>query len=298
MAAKVRAGVVRIDNLPGSVRFDATGFGAETDSSYETGSGFFLDMNGQIATDAHVVLPDAGQTSRLRVTTNSGQQFGATIVNLDIDHDIAIIQLDGNMPADAKPIALSAKRNFKADDPMWLVAYNSINEPLTVAPGNFSHWTTSAKFDRRIASYLELAAPCVDSTFSSFAQRHHSYMDSTQLNFKMHGVSGNSGAPAVDGQGRAVGLAVKALSPQLSRQVPSSVYETLVTPISYLQRLQHTPSKYRFLYTLDPSSGHQMLMEINRISDASRIEGSVPSATLEAYRACKSDKTNQQDKQP
>ena len=74
-----------------------------------TGSGFIIDENGLIATNAHVVAPavDANQrgiagisAADLLVTLNDGRKFKATVHSLDRKSDVALVQLLGFLVTD------------------------------------------------------------------------------------------------------------------------------------------------------------------------------------------------------
>ncbi|KAH9283870.1 Serine protease HTRA1A [Echinococcus granulosus] len=54
-----------------------------------TGSGFIVDNTGLVITNAHVV----GYKQALKVSTPSGQEFGARVLALDVNSDLALIQI-------------------------------------------------------------------------------------------------------------------------------------------------------------------------------------------------------------
>ncbi|VDM23306.1 unnamed protein product, partial [Hydatigera taeniaeformis] len=54
-----------------------------------TGSGFIVDDTGLVITNAHVV----GYKQALKVSTPNGQEFGARVLALDVNSDLALIQI-------------------------------------------------------------------------------------------------------------------------------------------------------------------------------------------------------------
>ncbi len=71
------------------------------DTILGTGSGFVYDNDGHIVTNNHVVADGSG----LEVVFADGQRRRAEITGLDVDSDLAVIQVD-NPPANALPIPL------------------------------------------------------------------------------------------------------------------------------------------------------------------------------------------------
>lgn len=91
-----------------------------TDTSFETdglgdgtatGSGFVLDMNGNIATNAHVVS-DADEIS---VTFNDGYVTPAELVGFDLFSDVAVIRVETDL-AHLRPVTFSATGTVKVGE--------------------------------------------------------------------------------------------------------------------------------------------------------------------------------------
>ena len=98
-----------------------------------TGSGFIIDENGLIATNAHVVAPavDANQrgiagisAADLLVTLNDGRKFNATVHSLDRASDVALVQVM-KLPAGTKlpTITIGSSGELRAGE--WVVALGS-----------------------------------------------------------------------------------------------------------------------------------------------------------------------------
>lgn len=117
-----------------------------------TGSGFIIDENGLIATNAHVVAPavDANQrgiagisAADLLVTLNDGRKFKATVHSLDRKSDVALVQLLG-VPKDVKlPVArIGSSSELRAGE--WCIALGSpLHLQDTVTAGIISSTTRS-----------------------------------------------------------------------------------------------------------------------------------------------------------
>ena len=74
-----------------------TFYGAASDQQV-SGSGFIISSNGYIVTNNHVVE----NANELYVILNDGTQLPATLVSRDVFSDLAVLKVDGNMPAVAR----------------------------------------------------------------------------------------------------------------------------------------------------------------------------------------------------
>lgn len=59
-----------------------------------TGSGFIIDSNGLVATNAHVVAGTAQTGGRLLVTLSDGRKFPGKVHSYDSTLDIALVKLE------------------------------------------------------------------------------------------------------------------------------------------------------------------------------------------------------------
>ncbi len=98
-----------------------------------SGSGFAINCNGDIATDAHVVLGN----QHITVITSDGKEHKAQMTALDDVNDLAIIHIDGELPKDLKPLHLGTSKDLKADEAVWAFGHPDGWDPLYVAPGYF-----------------------------------------------------------------------------------------------------------------------------------------------------------------
>ncbi|HEU5180838.1 MAG TPA: trypsin-like peptidase domain-containing protein, partial [Candidatus Polarisedimenticolia bacterium] len=68
------------------------------DEARFAGSGFAIDADGSIVTNAHVAAPD-GQSAELSVETSTGEGYSAKLVGLDEASDLAVLRIDaGKVP--------------------------------------------------------------------------------------------------------------------------------------------------------------------------------------------------------
>ncbi|MEA2423911.1 MAG: hypothetical protein QOH13_321 [Thermoleophilaceae bacterium] len=82
-------GVVTIISLSGG---SSNASGRQSES---LGSGFLVDPQGYIATNAHVVTTDSGARAKnVYVTFSDGNQLAARIVGADLDADVALVKVD------------------------------------------------------------------------------------------------------------------------------------------------------------------------------------------------------------
>jgi len=81
----------------GVVSGGLTFFGTAADQQV-SGSGFIISSNGYIVTNNHVVE----NANELHVILNNGTQLPAKLVSRDVFSDLAVLKVDGNMPAVAR----------------------------------------------------------------------------------------------------------------------------------------------------------------------------------------------------
>ena len=97
-----------------------------------SGTGFFLNDHGLVATDAHVVL----QGAQMQVTTSTGEKRAARIVALDDIDDLAIVQMDGDTPKGIKPLPIGTKPPAP-DDRIWGLGHARGADDTYISPGYF-----------------------------------------------------------------------------------------------------------------------------------------------------------------
>ena len=178
-----------------------------------SGSGFILDSQGDIVTNAHVVVPNSNTTSeQINVVFADGHKSLAKIVSASVGNDIAIIKVDNtkNLPP---PLKLA--NSDKLLQGMWAIA---IGEPLgyqqTVTLGIISGFNRGEQIQSEQGQLLD---------FKGLLQT------SAPIN------PGNSGGPLIDIDGQVIGInqsTVKSAYAQgIGFAIPSNQVQTVVSDL-------------------------------------------------------------------
>src|SRR5918997_4874300 len=166
---------------PGVVYVEATGgesnspFGLPDDGGAATGSGFVLDPDGHILTNAHVVE----EAEEVKVRFGDGDPVDAELVGTDPSTDIAVIKVEPG-EADLKPIELGDSSAVKVGDP-------------TIAIGN------PFGFDRTVTTGIVSALQREIEAPNGFPIQGVIQTDAS-IN------PGNSGGPLLNAAGEVVGI--------------------------------------------------------------------------------------------
>ena len=159
------------------------------------GSGFLIDANGLIATNFHVVSEAVHQPDKYRIElkTEAGDTGTLNIVDFDVVHDLALVQLQADESADVQPNTLPAPLAIATQPPAQGAGIFSLGNPYdlghTIIPGTYN-------------GLLE----------QSFYQRIHF---SGSLN------PGMSGGPTINAEGEVTGINVATSGNQVSFLVPA-----------------------------------------------------------------------------
>jgi S1-C subfamily serine protease len=147
----------------------------EQERGEATGTGFVLNKDGYIATNAHVV--DNGR--KVQVTFNDGDPVKAKVVGEDLSTDLAVIKVD---PSDAKltPLPLGDSSKAHVGDPVVAIG-NPFGYDHTVTTGIVS------------AIGRQIQAP-----------NDFSIGDAIQTDAAIN--PGNSGGPLIDANARVIGI--------------------------------------------------------------------------------------------
>ena len=166
----IRAQVVS----PAESPFDVYGGGQESES---TGSGFVIDDDGHIVTNAHVV----NAATQVRVTFSDKRTRSAKIVGKDESTDLAVLKVDpDDLDLDLRPLALGDSDQVEVGDP-------------TVAIGN------PFGFDRTLTTG-------VVSAKQRFITAPDGYTIENVIQTDAAINPGNSGGPLLDAAGRVIGI--------------------------------------------------------------------------------------------
>jgi len=150
---------------------------ADGASGEATGSGFVLDRQGYILTNAHVV--EGARSTQVSFDDNSGDLIDAKIVGADPSTDIALLKVDPN-DTKLRPLQLGDSEKTKVGDPVVAIG-NPFGYSRTVTTG-----IVSAK-QRRIEAPNGFQIDNVIQTDAAINP-------------------GNSGGPLLDAYGRVIGI--------------------------------------------------------------------------------------------
>jgi hypothetical protein len=167
---------------------------AASDKKAAIGSGFHVGDAGYIATNFHVVAEAIHEPRRYRVEVldAAGEQATASIEHFDVVHDLALVRVAGGAARKGLVIGESA---LTKGETLYALG-NPFDLGQTIVPGTFN-------------GLLE----------TSFYQK---LLFSGSLN------PGMSGGPALDGQGRVVGVNVATSGNQISFLVPVQYLRALL----------------------------------------------------------------------
>ena len=166
------------------------------------GSGFLIDARGLVATNFHVVSEAVHHPDkyRIEIKTEAGDTGTLTIVDFDIVHDLALVQILDGADTGLTPSVLPEPLAIAGDEPAQGAPIFSLGNPYdlghTIIPGTYN-------------GLLE----------QSFYQRIHF---SGSLN------PGMSGGPTINVQGEVAGINVATSGNQISFLVPADYLVALV----------------------------------------------------------------------
>ncbi len=178
----------------------------ESAANYRSGgSGFFVNNDGLIATNAHVALGGPELSVRVR-----DRFYRARVVGANDVKDIALLQLEGLKPDQVKPLPLGDSSQLRSDDRVFALGHPRLVPTTYISPGHFKARTTllgamvetggQAQADEAVAT---IKARIPQEMFNDFSK----YLTRPMLRGSVHIEGGNSGGPLIDGEGRAVGMA-------------------------------------------------------------------------------------------
>jgi S1-C subfamily serine protease len=175
-------GVVTVVSLFGSAGLDSV-LGGGDEGGGGVGSGFVLNEEGEIATNAHVVT--TGESDALRrarqvyVEFADGNQVEAKIIGADPNADIALLKIDPE-GLTLRPLPLGESAGVEVGEPVAAIG-SPFGERQSLSIGVIS------AVDRSIESLTNF-------------QISGAFQTDAAIN------PGNSGGPLVDGEGRVIGV--------------------------------------------------------------------------------------------
>jgi putative serine protease PepD len=165
IAAKVSPSVVNID--------------ASSAQAADTGSGFFIDSNGYILTNNHVIESAATSGGQIKVTLSSGESYPANVIGRAPEYDIAVLKID---VSSAPALTFGNSEKVVVGDSVI-----AIGSPLGLA-GTVTSGIISAK----------------DRAVSTGSSTQSSFINAIQTDAAIN--PGNSGGPLVDMTGAVIGI--------------------------------------------------------------------------------------------
>jgi putative serine protease PepD len=199
IAARVSPSVVEVDST--------------TPSGSDTGSGFFIESNGYIMTNNHVIEAAVLAKTKIIVKLSNNTQYTATVVGRDTSYDLAVLKID---VSGAPALALGDSDKVQVGDPVI-----AIGSPLGLQ-GTVTSGIISAK-NRPV------------TTSSDNTSGESSFIDALQTDAAIN--PGNSGGPLVDATGAVVGVnsAIASLGSSSSGQ-PGSIGLGFSIPINQAKK--------------------------------------------------------------
>jgi S1-C subfamily serine protease len=150
--------------------------------SESLGSGFVVDRDGHILTNAHVVL----NARKVEVGFSNGATYRARIVGTDRATDVAVLQVD--VPSHAlRPLATGSASDVEVGDPVVAIG-NPLGTERTITSGIIS--AVSREIDSLVPGVKIYGALQTDAAINH----------------------GNSGGPLIDAAGKVVGINSQILS--------------------------------------------------------------------------------------
>jgi S1-C subfamily serine protease len=152
-------------------------FGLPSQQGTATGSGFVVDRDGHIITNAHVVEGSNDVSVRFG---EDGETIPATVRGRDVSTDLAVLKVDPKRVGDLRPLPLGDSEAARVGDPVVAIG-NPLGFDRTVTTGIVS------------AKARQIEAP------NGFPIRNVIQTDAS-IN------PGNSGGPLLDSSGRVIGI--------------------------------------------------------------------------------------------
>jgi len=199
IAARVSPSVVEVDST--------------TTVGSDTGSGFFIDSNGYIMTNNHVIEAAVLNNTKITVKLANNKQYTAKVIGRDTSYDLAVLKID---VTGAPALVLGNSDNVQVGDPVI-----AIGSPLGLQ-GTVTSGIISAK-NRPV------------TTSSDNTAGESSFIDALQTDAAIN--PGNSGGPLVDATGAVIGVnsAIASLGDSISGQ-PGSIGLGFSIPINQAKR--------------------------------------------------------------
>ncbi len=187
------------------------------DSQSSVGSGFLVTSEGHLITNYHVISSYAlaPQRHRLVYATVDGQQGALQLLAFDVVHDLALLK-----PVDPEPLRGRGAVPFRP-----AAAETSTGKRTADNPDNSAEPERGARI-YSLGNPLDVGFAVTEGAYNGLAERHFL----PTLFFGGSLSAGMSGGPALDAQGRLVGVNVAARrdGEQVSFLVPAALAQALL----------------------------------------------------------------------
>lgn len=218
---------------------------SEFGPSQGTGSGYFVDNEGRIMTDAHVVH----DSKELWITTKDGKQYRGEIEKLDDIQDLAVVKLIGVKPGQYKPLESASSFSLMDGQPLYAFGHPHGSRSTFVSPGSFLGKTSMLDVLVRQAGMDEVTDLMRPENYPK-KDDYYDFRDNLQapvVSGRMRLEGGNSGGPIVDQSGKVVGIA---------REVEMSDHSSsFYSPVEKADSLLRNPrAKFAFHYGYEPEA--------------------------------------------
>jgi S1-C subfamily serine protease len=216
------------------------------------GSGFIISKDGDVATDAHVVLGNR----HLWVVTADGVEHKARLTKLDDINDLAILHIEDAKPCEFKPVTLGTSKDLTADQPVWALGHPKGWDPTYVSPGYFRKKETGQDVLSVENSTVQEHARAV---LAGLTPKEHAEADA-ELKKPMQSAAvniqkGNSGGALIDRSGKVVGIT------DLSNLDSNSDFTPVESLIALME--EKTP---KFVFSYKKTADELVLTDISRTS--------------------------------
>ena len=209
----------------------STIFGEATSTS--SGSGFVVDENGYVLTNAHVV----GNAPRVKVKLPSGRVVAGEVTEIDQVADLALVKLD--IPANEKLPALKFGSSAELRPGEWVIAMGSpLSLSNTITSGIVSTVHRPSKelwgLQKPDMAYVQTDAPIT---------------------------VGNSGGPLVNLDGEVIGVNTMTAGPGISFAIPSDLARSFVESANRAPRKRGAVERYAIgisMLSITPSILHSI----------------------------------------
>jgi S1-C subfamily serine protease len=189
--------------------FGEEGGGGDREIDRGTGSGFIINANGQIMTNAHVI----SGADKVKVTLKDGREFDGKVLGLDKVTDVAVIKIEAN---NLPTIPLGNSDNLKPGE--WAIA---IGNPLGL--------------DNTVTTGIISATGRSSSQIGAYDKRVNYIQTDAAIN------PGNSGGPLLNASGQAIGMntAILRNSQGLGFAIPINTAQRIATKLIATGKFEH-----------------------------------------------------------